>query len=74
MHNFCPSVYNDKKGFFSLKNLQIYHHICLKDQFKLFRGEIGGYLFYFYGGYDVAVYGIDVIGEIFNIIFVIHIS
>ena len=37
-------------------------------------------LFYFYGEFDVAVYGIDVSGEIFNIIFmynnksVVHIS
>lgn len=28
---------------FFLKNQQISHHICLKDQFELFKGEIGGY-------------------------------
>ena len=25
------------------KNQQIYHYICLKVQFELFKGEIGGY-------------------------------
>ena len=32
-----------KKGFFFFKNQQIYHHIFLKDDYELFKGEIGGY-------------------------------
>ena len=29
-------------------------------------------LFYFYSEFDVAVYGVDVVGEIFDIIFMYH--